>query len=67
MSVNDAGLTSHHSAMTLTELKYIVAVAIEKNSGRGAQACHVSQPTLCVAIKKPEEELQVNLLQRNDR
>lgn len=30
--------------MTLTELKYIVAVAREKHFGKGADACHVSQP-----------------------
>ena len=52
-------------AMTLTELKYIVAVAREKHFGKGADACHVSQPTLSVAIKKLEEELQVKLFERN--
>ena len=51
--------------MTLTELKYIVAVAREKHFGRGAEACHVSQPTLSVAVKKLEEELQVKLFERN--
>lgn len=56
---------SHNSPMTLTELKYIVAVAREKHFGRGAEACHVSQPTLSVAIKKLEEELQVKLFERN--
>lgn len=38
--------------MTLTELKYIVAVAREKHFGKAAEACFVSQPTLSVAIKK---------------
>jgi LysR family transcriptional regulator, hydrogen peroxide-inducible genes activator len=56
---------SHNPAMTLTELKYIVAVAREKHFGKGADACHVSQPTLSVAIKKLEEELQVKLFERN--
>jgi LysR family transcriptional regulator, hydrogen peroxide-inducible genes activator len=51
--------------MTLTELKYIVAVAREKHFGKGADACHVSQPTLSVAIKKLEEELCVKLFERN--
>lgn len=51
--------------MTLTELKYIVAVARERHFGKGADACHVSQPTLSVAIKKLEEELQVKLFERN--
>ena len=51
--------------MTLTELKYIVAVAREKHFGRAAETCHVSQPTLSVAIKKLEEELEVKLFERS--
>ena len=51
--------------MTLTELKYIVAVAREKHFGRAAEACYVSQPTLSVAIKKLEEELDVKLFERS--
>jgi len=50
--------------MTLTELKYIVAVARERHFGRAAEACHVSQPTLSVAIRKLEEELGVVLFER---
>ena len=51
--------------MTLTELKYIVAVAREKHFGKAAQVCHVSQPTLSLAIKKLEEELEVKLFERS--
>ena len=51
--------------MTLTELKYIVAVAREKHFGRAADACYVSQPTLSVAVKKLEEELDVKLFERS--
>ena len=51
--------------MTLTELKYIVAVARERHFGKAADACFVSQPTLSVAIKKLEEELDVKLFERS--
>lgn len=50
--------------MTLTELKYIVAVARERHFGKAADACFVSQPTLSVAIRKLEEELGVILFER---
>ena len=50
--------------MTLTELKYIVAVAREKHFGRAADACFVSQPTLSVAVKKLEDELDLKLFER---
>ena len=51
--------------MTLTELKYIVAVARERHFGKAAEACFVSQPTLSVAIKKLEQELDVKLFERS--
>lgn len=50
--------------MTLTELKYIVAVARERHFGRAAESCFVSQPTLSVAIRKLEDELGVVLFER---
>jgi len=50
--------------MTLTELRYVVAVARERHFGRAAQACFVSQPTLSVAVKKLEEELGLALFER---
>ncbi|MFZ6649041.1 LysR substrate-binding domain-containing protein [Undibacterium sp. TJN25] len=50
--------------MTLTELKYIVAVARQKHFGHAAEACFVAQPTLSVAIKKLEDELGVTIFER---
>ena len=50
--------------MTLTELRYVVAVARERHFGRAAETCFVSQPTLSVAVKKLEEELGVTLFER---
>lgn len=51
--------------MTLTELRYITAVARELHFGRAAAACFVSQPTLSVAVKKLEEELDVTIFERH--
>ncbi len=50
--------------MTLTELRYIVALARERNFGRAARACHASQPTVSVAIRKLEQDLGVALFER---
>lgn len=51
--------------MTLTDLRYLVALARERHFGRAAEKCHVSQPTLSVAIKKVEEELGIQLFERS--
>lgn len=50
--------------MTLTELRYLVALAQEGNFSRAAERCAVSQPTLSVAIAKLEDELGVQLFER---
>ncbi|WP_114648886.1 hydrogen peroxide-inducible genes activator [Pseudothauera hydrothermalis] len=51
--------------MTLTDLRYLVALARERHFGRAAEKCHVSQPTLSVAVKKVEEDLGVQLFERS--
>src|SRR6187402_618448 len=51
--------------MTLTELKYVVALAQERHFGRAAQKCFVTQPTLSLALAKLEDELGVKLFERN--
>ena len=50
--------------MTLTELRYIVAVSRKHHFGDAAKACFVSQPTLSIAIKKLEAELGVQIFER---
>lgn len=51
--------------MTLTELRYIVTLAQEHHFGRAADRCHVSQPTLSIAVKKLEEELATSIFERS--
>jgi LysR family hydrogen peroxide-inducible transcriptional activator len=51
--------------MTLTELRYIVAVARERHFGRAASACFVSQSTLSIGVRKLEDELGVSLFERS--
>jgi len=53
--------------MTLTELKYIVAVAREKHFGKAAEACGVTQPTLSAGVKQIEESFGVLLVNRGSR
>ena len=50
--------------MTLTELKYIVAVAEAKHFGRAAARSFVSQPSLSAAVKNLEDELGVRIFER---
>lgn len=50
--------------MTLTELRYIVTLAKTEHFGKAAEICFVSQPTLSVAIKKLEQELNVAIFER---
>lgn len=50
--------------MTLAELRYIVTLAEEQHFGRSAERCHVSQPTLSVAVRKLEEDLGIELFER---
>jgi len=53
--------------MTLTELKYVVAVAEARHFGRAAERCFVSQPSLSASVKNLEEELGVTLFERGKR
>lgn len=51
--------------MTLVELKFLVAVAQERNFRRAAEKCYVTQPALSLGIKKLEEELKVIIFERS--
>lgn len=51
--------------MTLTELRYIVMLAKTQHFGKAAEQCYVSQPTLSIAVKKLEEELNTAIFERS--
>jgi LysR family hydrogen peroxide-inducible transcriptional activator len=51
--------------MTLIELKFVVAVAQERNFRRAAEKCFVTQPALSLGIKKLEEELNLTIFERS--
>jgi LysR family hydrogen peroxide-inducible transcriptional activator len=53
--------------MNIKDLKYLTAVAEHKNFRKAAEACFVSQPTLSMQLKKLEDFLQVQLIERNSR
>ena len=53
--------------MNLRDLRYFVALADTKHFGKAAERCYVSQPTLSAQIKKLENYLGVQLLERHPR
>src|SRR5512144_1758261 len=55
------------SAVTLTELRYAVAVADHRHFGRAAAACFVTQPTLSAQVQKLERSLGVRLFERSSQ
>ncbi len=52
------------ASMTLTEMRYISALDRTRHFGKAADLCHVSQPTLSVAIKKVEQQIGAPLFER---
>jgi DNA-binding transcriptional LysR family regulator len=56
-----------HGEVAIQQLEYLVALAHERHFGRAASACHVSQPTLSVAIRRLEHELDVVIVLRGQR
>ena len=53
--------------MNLRDLKYLIALADMRHFGKAADACFVSQPTLSTQVRKLEEELGVELFQRQGK
>jgi len=51
----------------LDKLEYLLALAREKNFGRAAETCGVTQPTFSAGIKQLEDTLGVLLVQRTSR
>lgn len=51
--------------MTLSELKFVVAVAQEKSFRKAAKKIFISQPALSLAIKKLEDELGILIFERS--
>ena len=52
------------ASMTLTEMRYITALDKTRHFGKAADLCHVSKPTLSVAIKKVEQQIGAPLFER---
>ncbi|WP_413997833.1 LysR substrate-binding domain-containing protein [Flavobacterium sp. W1B] len=53
--------------MTITQLKYVLAVAEHKNFTLAAEKCFVTQPTLSMQIQKIEEELSIIIFDRTKK
>src|SRR6478735_3258109 len=53
--------------MTITQLKYVLAVAEHKNFTLAAEKCFVTQPTLSMQIQKLEEELGIQIFDRTKK
>lgn len=53
--------------MDLRQLQYFVAVYEQGSISAAARACHVAQPSLSKALQQLEDELQVQLFQRQSR
>jgi len=53
--------------MTITQLKYALAIAEHKNFTKAAEKCFVTQPTLSTQIHKLEEELDIIIFDRSKK
>ena len=53
--------------MTITQLKYVLAVAEYQNFTVASEHCFVTQPTLSMQIQKLEDELETKIFNRNKK
>ena len=53
--------------MTITQLKYVLAVAEYRNFTTASEHCFVTQPTLSMQIQKLEDELDTKIFNRNKK
>ena len=53
--------------MTITQLKYVLAVAEHQNFTKAAKHVFVTQPTLSMQIQKLEEELDIQIFDRSKK
>ena len=53
--------------MTITQLKYVLAVAEHQNFTKAAEKCFVTQPTLSMQIQKLEDQLAVQIFDRSKK
>jgi len=53
--------------MTLSELRYLVALADLRHFGHAAERCHITQSTLSTQLRKLEDFLGITLFERTSR